>query len=58
MTLHGKIPLGKEMYSTQITALCTLCPIVRKIANYVQNYGHAYLHNPTITSQTCQKSPS
>jgi len=38
MILFSKIMFAKEMKDTQITGLCTFCPIMCKIANYAQTY--------------------
>jgi len=42
MTLNSKIPSVKETNRAQITALCALCPTVRRIVDYAQNYVRAH----------------
>ena len=39
MMLYTKTPVVKEISYVQVTGLCTLCPNMQKVANYVQNYA-------------------
>jgi len=46
--MYNKMSFINETDYAELVGLCGICPIVRKVTNYAQNYARAYSHNSTI----------